>query len=147
MMRCFLLLAFVLSLAEALSTPQIPNVLCTKRLPAVKSPGLRECSAETVEILRLRGAGESEESEEESEEGPPGFDTLERLGRVKGIKPYKKKSHENVLLKRVGQVLVFGWGVGCFALICATAHVGFSMAAGPKRTSPPPVRTTTGLPY
>jgi hypothetical protein len=64
--------------------------------------------------------------------------------------PYRRRrfnGDENPVIELARGVLGFAKGLGAFVLISGVASVCYALAAGPKRTSPPPVRTTTGLPY
>jgi hypothetical protein len=64
--------------------------------------------------------------------------------------PYRRRcfnGDENPIIELARGVLGFAKGLGAFVLISGVASVCYALAAGPKRTSPPPVRTTTGLPY
>jgi len=54
---------------------------------------------------------------------------------------------QNLILELAHGIFGFAKGVGAFFFISGVAAVVYSLKAGPKRTSPPPVRTTTGLPY
>jgi len=86
---------------------------------------------------------------------PPGTDRalacLTRLPLDRGRSvPYRRKhfkGDENPVIELARGVLGFAKGLGAFVLISGVASVCYALAAGPKRTSPPPVRTTTGLPY
>ena len=64
--------------------------------------------------------------------------------------PYRRRrfhGDENPILELARGIFGFAQGLGAFVLISGVATVGYALAAGPKRTTPPPIRTTTGLPY
>jgi hypothetical protein len=58
---------------------------------------------------------------------------------------YRAASRDTRLTDRLRLIAKFAKGLGAFALISAVAHIGYEIAHGPRRTSPPPVRT--GQPY
>jgi len=96
--------------------------------------------------LRLRGGGGADI------DALPKPDTqrLKELGKCSGRVPYRRKrfnGDENPILELAHGILGFAKGLGAFFLISGVSSVCYAMAAGPKRKTPPPVRTTTGLPY
>lgn len=129
--------AMVLSVASAacaLDAPGAPAVSCRAQIPAQARP------------LRLRGG----DGEGLADLPRPDTKRLLELGKATGRVPYRRRrfhGDENPVIELARGVLGFAKGLGAFVLISGVASVCYALAAGPKRTSPPPVRTTTGLPY
>lgn len=67
------------------------------------------------------------------------------FARPSATYPYRRKVRDTRLVDSLVGVLRFVKGLGTFAALAAVAHIGFEIAHGPRRTSPPPVRT--GQPY
>jgi len=95
-------------------------------------------------LLHLRGGADDEPLP------LPDTQRLKELGKCGGKVPYRRRcfnGDENPFLELAHGIFGFAKGIGAFFLISGVANVCYALAAGPKRTSPPPVRTTTGLPY
>jgi len=99
----------------------------------------------TAVPLRLRGGNDGDD-----DLPTPDTKRLLELRKCAGRVPYRRtcfNGDENPVLELARGVFGFAKGLGAFLLISGVANVCYALAAGPKRTSPPPVRTTTGKPY